>query len=298
MNAVLVYLHTLMPTQETSITAYGVVCGMAKLARLPRWKSHISDEMMLLNKAFMERAKDSLLKRLMSRLTPQLYIRMIDTVLVPGMVRHFLFRKKFIEDQVLQFLKKGGDQVVVLGGGFDTLSLRVSKQHSAASFFEIVNDISFTIPRNCFFVEADLSNVTVGEALSDHKNFNPDAPTMVIIEGVLMYLSEADVQALFANMRTAFNHELTVAFGAIAASDDEGALLLRIFNSVLGRKREATKWFCPQSAVPQFMEDLGYQLHSCMPYKALQKLYLDEAEIKAVPEEDENYYIVTKRARS
>ena len=44
----------------------------------------------------------------------------------PGIVRHWMLRKKWIELRVRAAIADGADQVVVLGAGFDTLGVRMA----------------------------------------------------------------------------------------------------------------------------------------------------------------------------
>jgi methyltransferase (TIGR00027 family) len=295
-----------MSSIKTSTTAYGVACGLDKLARMPQWKGYFSDEMLRLNTAFARYAKDTPLKRLMYWMSPRLYIQVMDAAFIPGMVHHFLFRKLLIEKQLVGAVASGVRQVIVLGAGLDTLAVRMARRYRTAHVFEIdlpntqqmkhniFENIRHPVTPNCRFIKADLTRIPLTTALEDEKEFKPDEPTLVILEGVLMYLTEAEVKALFAAMRESFNGSLTVIFGAMANSDNDGNWRVRMVNALLGKGQEATKWHCPSAAIPTFMADVGYVLQEWMPYKKLQSHYRGELEIRALPDEDENYYVVAK----
>lgn len=290
----------------TSTTAYAVACGLDKLSKMPQWKGYYSDEMIHLNAAFVLYARDTPLKHFINWLSPQLYIRVMDSIFIPGMVHHFLFRKRLIENQLVSAISNGVQQVIVLGAGLDTLAVRMARKHRAVHFVEIdlpttqqmklriFERIRHSIPSNCTFLEADLAQVPLETALQSDKNFKPDAATLVILEGVLMYLTESEVKALFAAMREFFKGTLTVIFGATVASDGDGNRRVRAINALLNRGGEATKWYCLSRSMPTFMADLGYELKEWMPYRQLQGFYRGQLEIQALPSEDENYYIVAK----
>ena len=56
---------------------------------------------------------------------------------IPGLMLHFILRKRWIEDAVRGALARGCRQVVVLGAGFDTLAARLAPQFPAVRFLEI-----------------------------------------------------------------------------------------------------------------------------------------------------------------
>lgn len=295
-----------MLTGKTSTTAYVVVAGLANLARTPRWHSHFTDDVVRLNEFFLRRVRDTFAKRLIGGLPPKLFISVMDVLYIPGMTEHFLFRKKLIEAQVEAAIADGIRQVIVMGAGLDMLAPRSAEKHPGVNFFEVdlpgtqrnkaqlLKEYGYAPPPNCLFKEADLAQPKLEMALYGESRFDPEAPTLAVLEGVLMYLSEAEVKALFSTMRRLFRGRLVVVFGAIAASDKEAGIRVKIMNVLLNRGREGTKWHCASVDMPKFMGDMGYELMSWMPYKSLQKIYRSDSEITAVPEEDENYYVVAK----
>src|SRR5258706_13933 len=53
--------------------------------------------------------------------------RLAERATVPGLLLHFMLRKRWIEEVVRSALAEGYEQVVVMGAGFDTLALRLSR---------------------------------------------------------------------------------------------------------------------------------------------------------------------------
>ncbi|MDX2073048.1 MAG: class I SAM-dependent methyltransferase [Alphaproteobacteria bacterium] len=292
--------------KKISTTAYMVASGLVKLSELPRWSQYFTPDIVQLNRAFIEHSKDTSAKHFVNWLSPAAACWLVNFMFIPGMVEHYLFRKLWIERQLAAAIQKGVRQVVVLGGGFDTLALRRAKKHTEVEFFEIdlpitqhtkisiLQQIGYAIPENCRFKAADLSQKALGAILLTDYHFKQDAPTLVILEGVLMYLDEAEVKGLFADLRRLFNGHLQILFGAIAAPDAKSNIAMRITNALLGRAAEATRWHCSISGMPAFISELGFSIKELISYKDLQKAYRNEKELRQVPDEDENYYIVTK----
>src|ERR1700734_3172400 len=128
-----------MPHGKTSTTAYSVASCIWKLAKTPRWGKYISPEMAALSAGFAKEATDTPVKHLISLLPAKLAGLILDAILVPGMMQHFLFRKLLIESELHRFMSEtgGAGQVVVLGAGLDTLAFRMAGKYPAARFFEI-----------------------------------------------------------------------------------------------------------------------------------------------------------------
>jgi methyltransferase (TIGR00027 family) len=296
-----------MPSRKTSITAYNVAASLVKLAEYPRWTKYLPDDMIALNRAFVQYGSDSLSKQLIRRMPAPLFLRIMDQVFIPGFSYHYLFRKLLIEDRLQNVIAENVRQVIVLGGGFDTLSLRMAKKYPGVTFFEfdlpgtqnsklsILARIRHEIPANCQFIQADLAQTRLETALGSAPNFNASQPTFVILEGVLMYLSEAEVKSLFTDLAQLFKDQLTILFGATVSSDESsGNYGVRVVNRLLKKNQEGTKWFCPSGQMGTFMHELGYRLEETHIYKTLQERYRSTTEIQRVPQEDENYYVVVK----
>lgn len=299
---------------KISATAYIIATGLAKLAEMPRWKKYfsedvLSEESVSLNRVFMRQGRDSLVKRLIYVLPPRLMIGLMDRLYVPGMTQHYLFRKRWIERHLSAGLDRGVRQVILLGAGLDTLALRTAKRWPAAHFLEldlsttqlaklaILQREGYALPGNCCFKAADLSKMSLAAALSTDSHFEVAAPTMVILEGVLMYLTESEVKRLFSELGRLFTGSLHIVYGALAAPDRDRDPLRRFTRFLLERGVEGTKWNCPPSAMPGFMERLGFRIVEHISYKALQRRYRSVTEIAQVPEHDEDYYLVVKLAQ-
>src|SRR5882672_5169852 len=100
--------------------------------------------------------------------------RLAERATVPGLLLHFMLRKRWIEEAVRAALAEGCEQVVVVGAGFDTLALRLSREFRSATFVEIdhpatqaskMRAIERTgAPGNLRFVPADLARVRLQHA--------------------------------------------------------------------------------------------------------------------------------------
>src|SRR5687767_11052428 len=55
---------------------------------------------------------------------------------IHGILRHYVLRKRWLEAFVRQSLATGCTQVVILGGGFDTLAVRLGHEFPTVTFIE------------------------------------------------------------------------------------------------------------------------------------------------------------------
>jgi methyltransferase (TIGR00027 family) len=118
---------------------------------------------------------------------------------IPGLMLHFMLRKRWIEEAVRDALARGCRRVVVLGAGYDTLAARLAPQFPAARFIEIDHPATQAVKRaavqrqNLQFIAADLACTPLNQLLA------PSAqPSVFVLEGLLMYLTTAEMAALFA----------------------------------------------------------------------------------------------------
>jgi methyltransferase (TIGR00027 family) len=109
-------------------------------------------------------------------------------------------------------------QVLIVAAGYDTLALRLSNEFPTVHFWEVDHPATSKCkqralaalgqPKNLHTVAADLTQLSLHDALlvdnnnnNNNKNknnkYDPNAPTVVVMEGLLMYLTEHQVQQLF-----------------------------------------------------------------------------------------------------
>jgi methyltransferase (TIGR00027 family) len=127
--------------------------------------------------------------------------------MMPGQWEGFGYRKVFINEQVKNAIEGGAEQVLVLGAGFDTLCLRLAPYYRGVDFYEIDHPTTSEAkakgvancgnPENLHLIAADLAKCSLSDALSQAVNWDPSKSSVVVAEGLLQYLDDADVHHLF-----------------------------------------------------------------------------------------------------
>lgn len=140
---------------------------------------------------------------------------------LPGIRLHYAARKALLEAEVRRAIARGARQVVVIGGGFDTLTYRLHRELPRVRFVELDHPATSyskrkslerraVLSKNLSLGAADLTQTPLPQALAA-AGVQPDVATAVLAEGVLMYLSRATVEAFVAAIGGFFTGDVLLA---------------------------------------------------------------------------------------
>lgn len=212
--------------------------------------------------------------------------RLAERATVPGLLLHFMLRKRWIEEAVRAALAEGCEQVVVVGAGFDTLALRLAPGSPRASFIEVDHPAtqackrratgSGGAPANLHFIAADLSRVRLQDALSGGA-YRPEARSVFVVEGLLMYLTGPEVAGVFTALRDLQGAGGRVVFTVMEPTPDgrpafhNATLLVRW---LLSRWSEPFESALSRDGAAQFLEGFGFRLRDLAAHETLRERYL------------------------
>lgn len=187
-----------MQNDQASRTALLIAASLVLLHRDPKYSGLISST----SADFCARVlkKHSSQTRLFSKIVRQSWFRpiakLIERLTIPGILLHYVLRKKCIRELVRSALANGIAQVVVLGAGLDPLSSELQREFPSAQFWEIdhpatqrqkVRACSEIGIERVHFVAIDLSVAGLDREALISTGFDPAKRTFWIAEGLLMY---------------------------------------------------------------------------------------------------------------
>ena len=191
--------------------------------------------------------------------------------MMPGQFEAFAHRKAFCEHQVKDGIGEGATQILVLGAGYDTMAWRLAPEFPEVNFFEIDHPATARLKArgievmgqwdNLYLLSEDLGERRLVDVLKNNKSWNQSARTIIIAEGLVMYLSPEAVRDLFdqcalitgVGSRIAFTYIPTAADGRPDAGPWTGLMLCLM--KLMG---EPWTWSIRPEELDRFLEELGW----------------------------------------
>ncbi|MEZ5426983.1 MAG: SAM-dependent methyltransferase [Pyrinomonadaceae bacterium] len=280
-----------MKKDKPSNTARIVARNIAQVAAADKTGHLVAPEAIRLNAALLKgfSAKGSHLPESASRLRwRQMLFRFYERLTIRGLALHQALRKRHIETLVRAALTdEGFRQVVVIGGGLDTLAGRLCREFPGVNFLEIDHPATQKMKRetiekldgtggNLHFLAVDLTRRTLEECLRKHPAYRADAKTVFVCEGVLMYLSEAQVAEVFDFIKKQAAPRFIFTFmerGRSGRTDFRNStVLVRLW---LKWKKEPFKWGIDAEEMEGFLSRLGFTQKTLATAEDFRRIYLE-----------------------
>ena len=206
---------------------------------------------------------------------------------VPGLMAHFMLRKRWIEAAVRASVDDGCEQVVVVGAGYDTLALRLCKEFPRVRFTEIDHPATQKYKRlaveregragNLHFISADLARNSLEDVLLPSEPFQPDARSTFVIEGLLMYLSGDELARVFGALSTVCLASGRIVFTVMEPTPDGRSAFHNatpLVRRLLSHWSEPFKSSLPRDDVARFLNGFGFSLLGFATAETLRSRYL------------------------
>lgn len=206
----------------------------------------------------------------------------------PGISTHHLYRKPWVTRRVRDALRAGARQMVILGAGLDTLALRLEEELRGMPCFEVDTPTVIDYRRACIeahrglpegvrLVAIDFEKERLDERLRE-AGYEPDVPSVFLAEGVMEWLPEQAVLALFALIRGRGEGTSRFIFSFMppTAHSDRRYAHIRDDNAQSG---ESWKFAISPHALPGFLHEQGFELLD----SADPELFRRERSVSSVP---------------
>lgn len=194
--------------------------------------------------------------------------RGVERAVLPGMVNHWLRRKLEIDDLAHRAALDGFTQLLVLGGGLDTLAWRMAK----AGTFERV--LSADHPATLAAVEraippprgVELSAIDLADGIPANVlgALEPGRSTLVVIEGVLMYLREQAVEQLLSRLAALPTPRVRIIASWMVERPGKPVGFSnqsRLVHPWLARRGEPMLWGTTPERLAAVLEGAGFERH-------------------------------------
>ena len=184
--------------------------------------------------------------------------------MVPGIVAHYLVRKRRIEIAVREALAGGAARLVVLGAGFDTLAWRLHEEFPEIQFLELDHPATQRVKRlalgeavNLSYGQVDL----VERSLAELPELAVAVSTVFVAEGLTMYLPEERVEALLRDLASFAGPVGRVIF-TFMEEDDAGSIGFRGQNELVAAwlrlRSEPFRWGIRRDRLAGFLKSCGF----------------------------------------
>jgi methyltransferase (TIGR00027 family) len=191
--------------------------------------------------------------------------------MLPGQFEAFAWRKAFFERQVRAGIEAGATQILVLGAGYDTLGWRLSPKFRDVKFFEMDHPATAGLKArgidamgrrdNLILISEDLSQQKISQILQGIPSWDPRRRSIVLAEGLVMYLPPGSVRELFCQCAEITGVGSRLAFTYIPAAEDgrpdagRWSGLMLWFQKASG---EPWIWTIRPEALGRFLEETGW----------------------------------------
>ncbi len=191
-----------------SQTAIKVALSLISLSQDKDWLGKLPDGMIEATKQLLIASDVS--SEQMVNMSAQLWMTNLHLAfdwVIPGQFESFGYRKLFIKEQVCQALDLGARQLLMMGGGYDTLCWQLADKYPETNFIEIDHPTTSTYKQkgvqkmgnkpNLTLLAFDLSTGSLDELLHNIPQWSLGKTSVIVAEGLLQYLPPGDVHATF-----------------------------------------------------------------------------------------------------
>ena len=191
--------------------------------------------------------------------------------MLPGQFVAFAHRKAFCERQVRDGIDAGATQILGLGAGYDTLGWRLAPEFPGVNFFEIDHPTTALLKakgidvmgrhNNLCLMAEDLSKRKLMDVLFSEESWDTSAQTIIIAEGLVMYLQDESVEDLLRQCAAMIGEDSRIVFSYIPSGTDgrpdvgKWTSLMLWLQKLIG---EPWLWSIHPGELERFLEQLGW----------------------------------------
>lgn len=271
-----------MKANQASNTALIVAAGVQMLARDPDYRDLVPHAMAAHGRRLL-RASHPRLSGLVARHWFRTLAYAAEKITLPGILLHYVLRKKLIREYAAQSVAAGTRQIVLIGAGYDTLCMELAEQFAGLKLIEIDHPATQTVKRaaagashanRIHYIAAELGKQSLAEVLSSCPHFHARQKTLFIAEGLLMYLTTTNIAQLLQQMKIAATETSLIFTWMEIQADGQPNFrpASKIIDFFLKRKAEPFLSGMAQDQVPAFLLKNGFNLNDLKESAAANQL--------------------------
>ena len=231
----------------------------------------------------------------------------VDSLGAPGQLLFVGVRKRLVADEAAAAIASGCRQILVLGGGLDTLALRLAEEHPDLTLVEVDHPASQhrkrdamaqmgALPPNLHLVPEDLATGDLADALRNVEAWDPSQCTFAVAEALFMYLDRDHVERTLRELHDASGAGSSLLFSYLRR-DPRGRLLLgkrpRLAAMALAAGGEPLRWAAAEGELAPLLAATGWQL--VVERYDLRARYLAGGALAGRPLADVELYALARR---
>jgi methyltransferase (TIGR00027 family) len=207
-----------------------------------------------------------------------------------GMYEYVISRTKYIDEAFETALEDETKQILFLGAGFDSRGIRFYEKAKNIRIFEIDAPVTqstklkrykeegISIPGNLIFVPVDFNRQSIFDRLLEC-GFERDKKSLVIMEGLTMYLPPESIDSLFRTIQSLTAEGSRIVFDFIYTS------VLKHENRYRGEKElleatskngESFSFGLDKNAVPEFLCKYSFKVSDIADNTVLENRYFKD----------------------
>ena len=218
-----------MKADRPSATARVVAAAVLIATYRKRAVKPSPDTVKMARNVFGSTRRDRLFLRTIDSRIGRVFWSIFERLTIPGFVRHIAGRKAWINHVCERSVERGFTRVVILGAGFDAIGPRLAAAHPAAQVIELDHPSTQraktaavgpdSTHKNLFLLPVDLEHQRITTLLAEQAPpHSPDVPTLVLAEGLLMYLTPEQVDRLMDDVAALTSGPLRFVFTFMSAA--------------------------------------------------------------------------------
>ena len=235
-------------------------------------------------------------------------VGVVERATMKGQLTGSALRKRFVDDETRAAIADGATQVLVVGSGFDTLCERLAPEYPAVTFVEVDRPATANLKRsavsgigaaraNLHILDVDLGSASLAEGLAAVPEWDRGACSVVLAEGVLMYIREAEVVTFLASIRSECGAGTRLVFTYVG-TDGRGrphlgrlSGVMRLALSMIG---EPMRWSMDPDHLEGFLRENQFRVLSPPERHDLRLRYLEPAGLGEMTEWGAEYLSVAE----